>query len=780
MSWGADCPTQRVQTRGIWVRNSVNTGRAQPFAAATVSFDAPSGTSIVSFSAQYSLHRDDTYWHVGLFADSSMLVGCPANQTNVLCTFSTAWPGTTSTWNWADGVHKVYIQVACGSPVWCSTQAAAAPFTERAAVRLFSAVVRVRDDSAPAVWSVDGALAGDSWLRGSHFIGYASSDNVGIRATRFYVDGALRDDLQRDCDFTQRVPCSNLTYARYGLDTQALPDGDHEIKVESVDTAGNAKSFAHTIHADNHAPDAPDAVAVEGGEGWRQANSFHLTWNQPSSAAPVTVAHYELCNTSNSTCTAGERRGDGIAAISDLAVPEPGDYTVRLWLEDAAGNVNPANRSLPVHVRFDNVPPGEASPRKWDGWLGAAEAKSVEQAIDMKPGEFVPVSSVAGYSVTTDGSEPDASLDVAGDTYRAGALPEGITTFKARAISGSGVPSDKVGMTLIQVDRTPPTADATGIPGAGWQRAPIRLHVTGVDQAGLSGMAGAQPEAPLEQGAFVSHRVDGGEIQRVRGNDAEVTVSADGEHTVTYSATDVAGNESPQGTARVRIDSTPPELVVFEAPTPGDPRRVEVAASDRTSGVATGTVEVRRLDSHSASNDGWTELKTIADGDHFAATIDDERLPQGVYELRARVTDNAGNEATGDRRRDGSVASVDTVTLRTGTKLVAGLVPPATKPKRSCTRRHGRKKKRCKTTAAPRAGGLVPTLIAPFGTAVSAQGTLVAGGGGPVPGAAIEVYEKPVSAGSGLKLVDHLLIDGIPLLRAGQGDDDAILKLLHT
>lgn len=753
MSWGVDCPTQRSATRGMWVRNSVNSGRVQPFASSTMSFEAPQGASLVFFSGQYALHRDDAYWKVGLFADGAMMTGCPANQSNTLCNFSTAWPGITGNWGWSAGVHKINTEVACGSAVWCSTDAQPAPFSERAAVRLFSALVRVRDETAPAVSRVDGGLIGGTWLRGSHFIGYGASDNVGIRATRLYVDSARSDDLDRDCDFTQRVPCSNLPYARYTVDTQGLSDGTHEVRVEAVDTAANAASLVRTIQVDNHAPAVPDAVAVEGGESWRQTNSFKLGWSSPPSAAPITVAHYELCNTASGTCTLGERRGDGIAGISDLAVPEPGDYTVRVWLEDAAGNVTAENKSVPVHVRFDDVAPGEASPRKQNGWIGALEAQDLTQAIDMSPGELVPVSGIAGYSVTTDGSDPDALIDVRGETYRTGDLAEGTTVFKARAISGSGISSAKVGMTLIKIDKSPPTASVDRVSDSGWHRTAAQLHLTGTDQTGLSGMAPAEPDQPIEKGAYVSHRLDAGQMERARGGESDLILSADGEHVITYSATDVAGNESPQGTARVRIDRTPPNLVVFEAPGSDDPRRVEVAAADQTSGIAGGKIEYRGL---STGTGRWTELRTVRAGNRFVASIDDEVLPRGVYQLRARVTDLAGNEATGDRRRDGSVASFNTATLRSGTTLAAGLVKPTVK--RRCTRRRGRKK-HCKTTTSAASGTLVKTLAVPFGKAATGRGTLTTVDGAPIAGAAVDVYVKSASAGSAFKTADHLRTD---------------------
>src|SRR5207248_6891680 len=134
---------------------------------------------------------------------------------------------------------------------------------------------------------------------------------------------------------------------------------------------------------------------------------------------------------------------------------------------------------------------------------------------------------------------------------------------------------------------------------------------------------------------------------------ADVTVGGDGAHELTFRAIDAAGNESPEQTVRFRIDRTPPELVVFEMPDPADPRAVRVAAADRGSGVARAVVEVRRA----GSARPWAPLATRRVGDRFVAQVDDGALA-GPYELRARVADRAGNEAIGDRRRDGSPAIV--------------------------------------------------------------------------------------------------------------------------
>jgi hypothetical protein len=53
----------------------------------------------------------------------------------------------------------------------------------------------------------------------------------------------------------------------------------------------------------------------------------------------------------------GDRAGAGIAAIDDVAAPSPGEWELRLWREDAAGNQQAENASQPARLRFDPEPP---------------------------------------------------------------------------------------------------------------------------------------------------------------------------------------------------------------------------------------------------------------------------------------------------------------------------------------------------------------------------------------------------------------------------------------
>ena len=730
------CPSAGREAAGLWAGNALNVGTIPPFAWAEQKFEPPPGTSIVFLGARYMFRRFDLPWRLGVFANGTMLHGCEPGAGPAVCAFNSQSIDRDSTWGWAPGqVHKVSVVTACGSGTGCRSDVAA-PHGDRAGVRLYGATVRIHDDSAPAMSdSRHGALTNGRWQRGTESIHYAGIDNVGLRRTRLYVDGRqLRDDT-RGCDFTRRRPCDDV-HDSYDVNTSGLTDGEHDVRVEGVDAAGNSGSVVHRFLSDNTAPGKPQDLKLEGTAGWRQANQFKLSWRNPPSAAHMWVAHYKLCSVATGACAHGWRTGVDISSINDLAVPGPGHYTVRVWLEDYAGNVVEANQSDLVNLRFDNVAPGQAEPQRRDGWLGPAAADSFNQEIRQAAGAVMPVSGIAGYSITTNGADPDGTLDVAGGTARLTKLPEGVTTFKARAISGAGVASQRVGSTPIRVDRSAPSARVADPPDPGtWLRQPLKLALTGTDQPHLSGMAS------------MAYRVDGGDERSAGGAAAEATFGDDGQHSVTFVAIDAAGNRSPERAVSFKIDRTAPELVVFEAPDGADPRRVVVASSDRTSGVAGAAIEMRRLDG--GAGDGWIELSSVRDGDRFVATIDDESVERGVYQLRARVVDRAGNESVGDRRRDGSSATVDTASMRVGTRMTAGLVTTSTKKTTTvCSKKRPGRKRKCRkrTTTIP-GGQVVPSLAVPFGKRAAARGTLEADGGAPLGDAVVDVYARPAAAG---------------------------------
>ncbi|WP_341483391.1 OmpL47-type beta-barrel domain-containing protein [Micromonospora cathayae] len=122
-------------------------------------------------------------------------------------------------------------------------------------------------------------------------------------------------------------------------------------------------------------------------------------------------------------------------------------------------------------------------------------------------------------------------------------------------------------------DTTAPTLTLTpaGSAGsAGWFRSAVRVRAAGVDDRGgrLS----------------ITTRVDDAEpVVTPDVRSVDVTVTGDGRHTVTATATDRAGNVSAPADLAVRVDATAP---VSAATVSATTRAVTVTASDATSGVA--------------------------------------------------------------------------------------------------------------------------------------------------------------------------------------------------
>ena len=611
---------------GVAAAAGVNVGTVPFFANAMQTFTAPEGTSIRRVHVKADGRAWNGDWTSLLQASTDRfagnvwnLSGCGGNPGSANgCVSAVGADDRNYEIPGATGVRTV---IGCGNFGGCTTISTGSwPFS-RAYYFVHEFDVTLDDLSNPSVSAVGGGLASGRWLRGTQLLVFNASDNSGIRRTRFWVDdlGVIGDD-DRGCDYTYAVPCSNVSGGEYWLDTARLTDGVHHVAADGVDaTDSNWSNTVQEVHVDNHAPSEPVGPAVVGGEGWHTANAFTVRWGNPDSAAPIDRASYDLCKADGSSCSSGSQSGEGISQLSNVQVPQPGDYTIRVWLSDAAGNES-GSKTAPLHLKFDNVVPGQAAPQHRNGWVDRAEAKRFDQEIRPPASGQNPPSGIDGYAVTADGSSPGSSVDTAasGSPYYIGHkeladLKEGVTTVKARAISGAGIASAAVGSTDVYVDLTPPTLSAEGNPSpSDWSRLPVRLRLGAADPGQLSGMAGGPSDQPETFGGFIAYAVDGGETRTQRGPirdlgpdgrlgyaaaaGAEIPVVEDGQHSVIFRAVDVAGNPTPERSINFKIDQTPPELVVFEAQQPSDPRLVTVAASDRTSGLADGgKIELQRV-----------------------------------------------------------------------------------------------------------------------------------------------------------------------------------------
>ena len=147
---------------------------------------------------------------------------------------------------------------------------------------------------------------------------------------------------------------------------------------------------------------------------------------------------------------------------------------------------------------------------------------------------------------------------------------------------------------------------------------------------------------------------------------------------------DAAGNQNEalaSDPVHLRYDPESPQLS-FERQRATDPARIAVTVTDRISGLAGGEIELRRQ-----GEAVWHSLSTQKEGSRLVTRVDDGALPAGIYALRARAADQAGNVGFADRLADGFPAVIR-LPARAASALTAGILVRRTIRRR--VRRGGR------------------------------------------------------------------------------------------
>lgn len=359
MMWKRACDPEGPGLRGLVTSNVVREGRVVRGSRSYFVMKAPEGTRFGRLTWSGQARRHDCRYALQLWADrpdgSSVAIknvranrGCP----NRGKTQAAGWPSA-HTYN-IEGATKVEQRVLCvGSDdtPYCSSRALNY-------IRTFKAAATVVDVSPPGVViTQDNAFTRGEWVNGTQQVDYAALDNVGVRLARAVVAGTPYGDSTRPCNYARRVPCSNGP-AAVTVDTAKLGEGTQLMAIQVEDAAANVgSSLPMTVRVDNTAPGAV-SVEIEGGDTWRNRNDFAITWTNPDEGdrAPIAASRYRLCPIGRTECII-DRRYAEVDRMTSLSVPSPGEWQLRMWREDAAGNHEAANASVPATLRYDPEPP---------------------------------------------------------------------------------------------------------------------------------------------------------------------------------------------------------------------------------------------------------------------------------------------------------------------------------------------------------------------------------------------------------------------------------------
>ncbi len=519
------------------------------------------------------------------------------------------------------------------------------------------------DSTPPTVTTTPAGTAGTGgWYRSAVAVTVTAGDTgSGLDSTEYRVDGGA---------WTPYSGAFNVT-----------GDGTHTVAARATDVAGNSSTTTRTVRVDTVPPatTATPACAMPGAAGWCR------------SVVSVSLAASDATAGVDST----EYRIDGGAWTpysAAFTVVGNGSHTVAYRSTDVAGNVESAGS---LAVQIDALPPvltatptGTAGTGGWyrsavslavsgvdahsglaaldyqlngGAWTAYATPLTLNEGVstvgyrgrdvagngvtntltvrvDTTPPATTatPACTLAGtngwcrgvVNVSLAASDATAGVDTTeyrldGGTWSTYSGPVAVTgdgthtlSYRSTDAAGNG---ETAGSLTVRLDTTPPVVTATpaGTPGQGsWWRSVVTVTLAASDAT-----AGVDT---------TEYRLDGGTWSTYSG---PLTVTGDGSHTLSYRATDRAGNQRPAATLPLALDTTPPATTATLAGTPGDqswyrsPMTVTLNATDATAGVAVTRYQV----------DG---------GPWLTYTLPFSVSPDGVHTVAYGTTDLAGNVET--------------------------------------------------------------------------------------------------------------------------------------
>jgi hypothetical protein len=401
-------------------------------------FTAPAGDTIGAITADRDLFLVVAPGWVADIVDAS---GAPLPDE--VCSYDPAQIGCEID---GDATHtgldtsSLAIQIVCNPTPFDITRCSGGSSINSVRAELNSANVTVTDNQPPTLTGTAGSLFATSGYQHGTVTGTISgSDNSGVAGVTVYLDGYRVTEGAFDCNYTLPEPCpASATSSTLSLDTTHLTDGPHQIQASITDAAGNeTRGPVQQLLVANHPPAAPVGLAVTGApDGWINHPAM-LTWTNPAQGEGLPIAGVDWvtcpgveasipasgCGTVHSQTTPATSLSEDTSAETAFAGHLPGNYTVFVWLVDAAGDLNPANAGH-ASFGFDNTSPGP--PLALTTTVNSRDHSFVLRA--KPPAHVAPITSLNWIACKT-GGKCTAVRNVAGQAF--GFDPATNPTFKA-------------------------------------------------------------------------------------------------------------------------------------------------------------------------------------------------------------------------------------------------------------------------------------------------------------------------------------------------------------
>ncbi|MDX6913730.1 Ig-like domain-containing protein [Pectobacterium carotovorum] len=472
--------------------------------------------------------------------------------------------------------------------------------------------------------------------------GTASLSDVGQTVTVTFNGTTYTTTVGSDGSWSVFIPSGDM---------QALTNGTYNLVASLTDKAGNTTTLPpQTITVDTNAEavnisivSADDRLnAVEAG----QPLTINGTTANVAAGQTVTVT---LNGKPYTTTTGTDGKWSVDIPSADLLLLSDGSNTLTASVQGVSGNTVTVNHTLDVHI--NTLPSITLTPPFTDGVLNAAEAAQ-DQVIKGETGisgrgQTVSLTIGGNYVTGTVDANGNWTVTIPKDVLQS--LPSdniSVLEIVVRDIAGNETTVTQ----NISVDTTPPTLNVSAIA----QDDVLNGAELAVNQV-VSGTASLS-----EAGRTVTVTLNDKPYTTTVGNDgnwsitlptADLVAIADGNHNLTVTLTDAAGNTTTV-TRPLTIDSgatTAPTITINNFADDNVIDGAEAKVSQQLSGTTT-NVEAGQV--VTISLNGKTYLATVQSGGVWSinvSTADIALLADGAHSISVNVSNKAGNAASGSQ-----------------------------------------------------------------------------------------------------------------------------------
>lgn len=412
--------------------------------------------------------------------------------------------------------------------------------------------------------------------------------------------------------------------------TSGLAVGAHTLTAKAIDAAGNTSlpSTAFTVTVDTSAA-APTGLALTVASDTGVTGDSRTNLTTPSvtgtSEASSIVLLYEG-TTLLGQATAGV---DGSWTVASSALT--GDiHTLTARAVDLAGNTSAASGGLVVNI--DLTAPNAPGALMLSSDSGTPNDNRTQVTTPAITGTAEAGSTVRLYEGNVLLGTGTADVSTGAWTVTSSSLGDGAHTLTARAVDtagNTGAASAALAITIDQTSATPGALALSSATNSGSQADALTNAlaptITGTAEAGAT-------VTLFGGGSSASATADGSGHWS-----ATITGLGEGDHTLTASAVDVAGNTSqPSAGLVISIDRTGPGLSVPTADTAGP--------SGQFTPILSGTAEANSVVTLYDGSVGAAVLGVVTVDNTGMWSITTSELGGGTHTMTARALDAAGNE----------------------------------------------------------------------------------------------------------------------------------------